>query len=96
MTEINYNQFYFVRQPTNVVELTGFTFGRVEGDGWGFNAGADAAVFFTRILGVGGFAKYSRGHVDLENTVATAQEQHEVTRVKAGGFRVGGGVRLKF
>jgi hypothetical protein len=96
VTEITYNQFYFVRQPTNVVELTGFKFGRVDGTGWGFNAGADASMFFTRMLGVGGYAKFSRGRVDVENTLATFLEQDEVTTTTAGGFRVGGGIRFKF
>jgi len=94
--DITYNQFYFVRSPTNIVELTGFQFDPVDGSGWGFHAGADASLFFTRILGVGGFAKFSRGHVDLENTLATGFGGQETASVPAGGFRVGGGVRVKF
>ena len=53
-------------------------------------------MFFTRIIGVGGFAKYGRGPIDLENTVARALGQHTVVGVKAGGVQVGGGLRLKF
>jgi hypothetical protein len=96
VTDINYNQFYFVRQPTNVVELTGYAYERIEGAGWGFHAGADASLFFTRIIGVGGFAKFSRGSIDLENTVAGALGQDGHVSVTAGGIHVGGGVRLKF
>jgi hypothetical protein len=45
---------------------------------------------------VGGFAKFSRGSVDLENTLGTAIGEDDVVSVKAGGFQVGGGLRLKF
>jgi hypothetical protein len=35
-------------------------------------------------------------NVDLENTLATAVGDDDVVNVKAGGFQVGGGLRLKF
>lgn len=96
VTDIVYNQFHFVRAPGNAAELTEYELERIDGSGWGFHAGADGSVFFTRILGVGGFARYSRGAVDLENTVARALGQHAVVGVTAGGVQVGGGLRLKF
>src|SRR5204862_450979 len=82
---ITYNQFYFVHSPTNVAELTEYEFVRIDGSGWGFHAGADGSLFFTRIVGVGGFAQYSRGAIDLENTVATALGQQALVSVRAGG-----------
>jgi hypothetical protein len=96
VTDIIYHQFYFVHSPANVAELTEYELERTAGSGWGFHAGADGSVFFTRIIGVGGFAKYGRGAVDLENTVARAVGQRAVVGVKAGGVQVGGGLRLKF
>jgi hypothetical protein len=96
VTDITYNQFYFVHSPTNVAELTEYEFVRIDGSGWGFHAGADGSLFFTRIVGVGGFATYSRGAIDLENTVATALGQQALVSVRAGGVQVGGGLRLKF
>jgi hypothetical protein len=96
VTDIAYNQFYFVHSPANVVELTEYEFERIAGSGWGFHGGADGSVFFTRIIGVGGFARYGRGAIDLENTVARALGQHTVVGVKAGGVQVGGGLRLRF
>ena len=33
---------------------------------------------------------------NLENTLATAVGDDDVVSVKAGGFQVGGGLRLKF
>jgi hypothetical protein len=94
--EIFYNHFYFVRQPTNGVELTGVDLTRVSGTGWGFHGGADASVFVTRFLGVGAFARVSRGTVDMENTLATGLDQRERVAVKAGGVDVGAGIRLRF
>ena len=96
VTDIVYNQFYFVRSPANVAEVTEYELERIDGSGWGFHGGADGSVFFTRIIGVGGFARYGHGSIDLENTVARALGQHTVVGVKAGGVRVGGGLRLKF
>ena len=85
-----------MHSPVNAAELTEYELERVQGSGWGFHAGADGSVFFTRIIGVGGFARYGRGTIDLENTVARALGQHTVVGVKAGGVQVGGGLRLKF
>jgi hypothetical protein len=96
VTELTYNQFYFVHAPTNVAELTEYEFTRQDGSGWGFHTGADASVFFSRIVGVGGFAQFSRAGVDLENTVATSLGQRLRITVRAGGVQVGGGVRFKF
>ena len=42
-------------------------------------------------------SSFNRGSVDLENTLATAVgDDDDVVNVKAGGFQVGGGLRLKF
>jgi hypothetical protein len=96
VTAIRYDQEFLFLQPVNAIEITQFDSARIEGTGWGFLAGADASVFFNRIIGVGGFAKFSRGNVDLENTLATAIGDDDLVSVKAGGFQVGGGLRLKF
>ena len=96
VTDIRFNQVFLTFPPANAIEITEFDSERIEGTGWGFHAGADASVFFNRIVGVGGFAKFSRGSVDLENTLATAVGLDDVVSVKAGGFQVGGGLRLKF
>jgi hypothetical protein len=96
VTDIRYDQAFLFLQRVNAIEITEFDHERIEGTGWGLHAGADASVFFNRIIGVGGFAKFSRGSVDLENTLATAVGLDDEVSVKAGGFQVGGGLRLKF
>jgi hypothetical protein len=96
VTDILYHQIYFVHSPFNAAELTEYELERSHGSGWGFHAGADCSVFFTRVIGVGGFAKYGSGSIDLENTVAGALGHTAQVGVKAGGVHVGGGLRLKF
>jgi hypothetical protein len=93
---ITYNHIYFVRQPTNIVQLTGFDYARVEGTGWGAHLGADASLFLTRILGVGLFTKYDRGRVALDNPLAAGLGHPGRVTITAGGLQLGGGVRLKF
>ena len=93
---ITYNQIYFVRQPANMVQLTGFDYTRVDGTGWGAHVGADASLFLTRILGVGLFTKYDRGRVDLDNPLAAGLGHPDRITITPGGLQVGAGLRLKF
>jgi opacity protein-like surface antigen len=96
VTDFHFDQVALVIPRVNEIEIDSFTHDRIETTGWGFHAGADASVFFTRVVGVGGFARFSRGSVSLENTLASILGADDVVSVKAGGFQVGGGLRLKF
>ena len=96
VTDIRFNQVFVILPPANSLDINEFDSDRIEGTGWGFHGGADASFFFNRIIGVGGFAKFSRASVDLENTLATAVGDDDFVSIKAGGFQVGGGLRLKF
>ena len=90
--EVDYNQDYLVFSPVNSVSITTFTQRQVEGTGWGGHVGADVSYFFTHVVGVGGFARFTRGSVDIENTLAGGG----TVTVKAGGVQAGGGLRLRF
>jgi hypothetical protein len=96
VSNIRYDQVFQVFNTGNSVDITEFDSLEVEGTGWGFHGGADVSVFFHRIFGLGGFARFSRASVDLENTIALSSNDEEIRNVKAGGFQLGGGVRLKF
>lgn len=74
----------------NSVTIIGAPFSEAEATGWGFHAGADVSYFFTRVVGVGGIVRFSRGSVDLIDLGGDAVE------VKTGGVQAGGGLRLKF
>ena len=52
----------------------------------GVNIGFDASYLFTKYDGVGGFLRYNGGSVDLP----------AASDVKAGGFQMGIGARLRF
>lgn len=87
--DIRYNHVWQVFGRGNAVDITNYEFSEVEGTGWGFHGGADVGVFFSRVVGIGGFARFSRGTVEL----ADFSGLYDVT---AGGFQTGGGLRLKF
>jgi outer membrane protein with beta-barrel domain len=87
--DIRYNQVFGILNTSNTVDITTYPFSEAEGTGWGFHGGADVGVFFTRIVGVGGFARFSRGKVHLSDFSGGYE-------VDAGGFQTGGGLRLKF
>ena len=55
----------------------------------GFHAGADIGFFFSEVIGVGALLRYSAASVDLPADDGTVP-------VDAGGFHVGGGLRLRF
>jgi hypothetical protein len=79
------------------VQLTGVQRQSVERSTWGFNVGADVGVFFTRHLGAGVLARYARARVDLPNELQSAADNRVVVQtVPAGGFNIGGGLRLRF
>ena len=87
--DIGYSQNFQVFGRGNVVDITTFEASEAVGTGWGFHGGGDVAYFFNRIIGVGGFARFSRGNVELADFSGAYQ-------VKAGGFQSGGGLRLRF
>lgn len=67
--------------------LTDDTYYHVEGTGWGFHAGGDFSYFFTRVVGVGGFLRYTYGKVSVSDLMDD---------FVVGGFQTGGGLRLRF
>ena len=56
----------------------------------GFHAGADIGFFFSEVVGLGALIRYSGGSVELPG------ENEGTVPVEAGGFHVGGGLRLRF
>ena len=77
--------------PVNNVSITTFDTVEVEGDGIGFHVGGDASFFFTRVFGLGGFARFSRGDVTIDEPFTLEEEE-----VRVGGLQFGGGIRLRF
>jgi opacity protein-like surface antigen len=56
----------------------------------GFNLGADVTYAITQMIGVGGMIRFTRATADFD--LAEGQQ----AEVKAGGFQVGAGVRVRF
>ena len=56
----------------------------------GFNAGGALTWRLTKVIGIALQARYSQA------TIGIAREGGEEIELDAGGFRVGGGIRLSF
>ena len=91
---IIYEQNFLLFSPVNTVEILRYettTIPYDDASGWGFHVGGDVALFFNRVVGIGGFAKYSRGNVDFFDPLSRSENEFE-----AGGLQTGGGLRLRF
>ena len=76
--------------PYDTVTIHDVTTEDIKGTFWGYHAGADVAVFFTRSVGVGVGVRYSHARINqFEQDAAT-------TTGTAGGVSVVGGVRFRF
>ena len=53
----------------------------------GFNLGLDVQYLITKMIGVGGLARYSWGSADIDGAA---------DKLTVGGFQIGGGLRVRF
>ena len=56
----------------------------------GFNAGATFAYYLTESFGVSFMARFSKGSIEA------MRKEGEPIAIQAGGFRLGGGLRIRF
>jgi hypothetical protein len=75
----------------NTVSITDYELVEVDSSGVGFNVGGDVSYFFTRVFGVGGFARFTHGSLTIDEPMS----EHQATAT-VGGTQVGGGIRLRF
>jgi opacity protein-like surface antigen len=86
VTDIIVNEVY----PYDTVTIAAVKTQEQKGTFWGFHAGADVSVFFTRSVGVGGGIRYSHANINgFEKDAAT-------TSGVAGGVSVVAGIRFRF
>lgn len=76
--------------PYDTATYAGVVTERSSKSGVGFNAGVDAMYLFTRHLGVGVSATFSRAHVPLISSSSSSIGSD------AGGLYVAGGLRVRF
>jgi len=76
--------------PFDQAEYTGATLSNEHASHFGFNAGADVTVFFTRALGVNGVVRFSQGTIDMPVPGGGSSS------VKVGGLQTGAGLRVRF
>jgi len=71
--------------------VTNYESVNTEGTGWGAHVGGDATYFFSKVVGLGGFARYSRATASILEPMSETQQD-----IKLGGFQTGGGLRFRF
>ena len=89
--DIAFQQTAFSFSRTNLVEITDAKIEKAEATGWGFHVGTDVSYFFSRVVGVGAFARFSRGTLTLDEPLSEVSQ-----KITVGGFQAGGGLRLRF
>jgi hypothetical protein len=78
------NEVDILRYETEVIDYD-------DGGAWGFHVGGDVSFFFNRVIGLGWFARYSRGSVEVFDPFT-----EEDGKFETGGFQSGVGLRLRF
>jgi hypothetical protein len=94
VSNILYEHDFLILTPVHDVTITRYQTTTIEfedGGGWGFHVGGDVNLFFTRVIGLGWFARYSRGTVEVFEPLSETD-----ARFTMGGFQTGGGLRLRF
>ena len=94
VSNIIYDHNFLLLSPVHAVDIRRYETSTIEfddGGGWGFHAGADISIFFTRVVGLGAFAKDSQGTVEVFDPVSDSDKEFTT-----GGFQSGGGLRLRF
>jgi hypothetical protein len=76
--------------------ITGLQEQEVEASGWGFNVGADAAVYFSKHVGLGGMIRVTRGTVQMKNLLEASAGVDTTQDLTLGGTVATGGIRFKF
>lgn len=89
--DLSFSQTAFPFNRNQVVSISGYESASTEGTGWGWHVGGDVSVFFTRVFGLGGFARFSRGTVEIDEPLSESRAD-----VRVGGVQAGGGIRLRF
>lgn len=93
VTNIRYLQQFGFFTTLNTVDIISSESEKVEETAWGFHAGIDLGYFFSRYVGIGGFARATRGTVTFRAEDFLLDENLDV---KVGGFQAGGGLRIRF
>ncbi|MFB3855295.1 MAG: hypothetical protein ACE148_15945 [Vicinamibacterales bacterium] len=93
VSNVRYEQVYGIFTRANAVEISDYDTVEVEETGWGLHAGADIGFFFSRYVGVGGFARFSHGTLTVEDSRVPVDDPVDV---KLGGVQAGAGLRIRF
>ncbi|MEP7309027.1 MAG: hypothetical protein ABJA98_26275 [Acidobacteriota bacterium] len=91
VSDIQYNQVASSLIRINVVAINTFTKNEVTAWSVGFHVGTDAALFFSRHVGLGGGVRFNRGTVTVHDTLS-----NQDAGLRVGHLAFNGGLRLRF
>ena len=97
-----HQEFDATDRGVNTVTLTGFEPDRATEHVWGFHVGVDASTFFTKTVGVGVFARFMRGRMEVSDDLATraingtAVGTLQAPTVRLDALEWGTGLRVRF
>jgi hypothetical protein len=83
-------QFSEVPPAFTTVNIDSIDVVELRDSGWGFNLGADMIYAVTPRIGVAALIRYTHGNIEYNLS------DSQTADVKAGGFQLGGGIRMKF
>jgi hypothetical protein len=72
-------------------QVTSVRFVNTEGSALGLHFGGDATFFFSKVVGIGGFARYSRATATIDEPMSLKKQ-----KITLGGLQTGGGLRFRF
>ena len=91
IASLNYTQILDATPSLATLRETSFNVQDVSASALGFHVGIDVSVFFSRHVGLGGIAWFSRGRVSIEDPLSGLSDDLRVGQVETGG-----GIRLRF
>jgi hypothetical protein len=94
---VSYDEAFNPATFVNVATITQSQTQTTHAHAWGYHIDVDAGYYFTPVVGIGALVRFSRATAQLPNVLSTTQNnQASTTATTAGGFSVGGGLRLRF
>ena len=87
VANVRYQQLANVFTGSNQVAITTYDQENVSGSNWGMNAGADAAYFFSRSIGVGAGLRFNYGTITVNDPLSKAEATLVQAGLRASGVR---------
>lgn len=78
VNSVLYAQTFDPLSPQQAITITGFTTSRAKGTDVGFHLGTDVTVFLTKVVGIGGGVRFSRGTISFDEPLSRLRQEVRV------------------